>query len=179
MHEEHSHDMSPTKSRLFRGNKRISLHAKRVVDINNDAGVQINNTFRSFVSAANGYDNTKFVEQDLRNYVAKSRRALGKEEDGKALLNHFYHMRELNPQFYFDIDLDDDNRIRHVFMADAGSRATWDSFGNVLCLGTTYLTNKYDMPFAPFLVVNHHGKSILLGCGLLSSEDTDAFVRLF
>jgi len=59
-------------------------------------------------------------------------------------------MRELNPQFYFDIDLGDDNRIRHVFLADARSRATWDSFGDILCFDTTYLTNKYDMPFATF-----------------------------
>jgi len=39
--------------------------------------------------------------------------------------------------------------------------------------------NKYDMPFAPFIGVNHHGQSILLGCELFSSEDTDAFVWLF
>jgi len=88
-------------------------------------------------------------------------------------------MRELNPQFYFDIDLDDDNRISHVFCTDSRSRATCDSFGDFLCFDTTYLTNKYDMSFAPFISVNHHGQCILLGCGLLSSEDNDAFVWLF
>ncbi|XP_028110444.1 protein FAR-RED IMPAIRED RESPONSE 1-like [Camellia sinensis] len=35
------------------------------------------------------------------------------------------------------------------------------------------------MPFAPFVGVNHHGQSILLGCGLLSSEDTNTFAWLF
>ena len=35
------------------------------------------------------------------------------------------------------------------------------------------------MPFAPFVGVNHHGSSILLGCGLISYEDTDTFVWLF
>jgi hypothetical protein len=40
------------------------------------------------------------------------------------------------------------------------------------------LTNKYDMPFAPFVGVNHHGQSILLGCGLLSAEDTRSFTWL-
>ncbi|XP_038680632.1 protein FAR1-RELATED SEQUENCE 5-like [Tripterygium wilfordii] len=35
------------------------------------------------------------------------------------------------------------------------------------------------MPFAPFVGVNHHGHSILLGCGLISSEDTNTFVWLF
>jgi len=35
------------------------------------------------------------------------------------------------------------------------------------------------MPFAPFIGVNNHCQSILLGCGLLSSEDTRTFIWLF
>ncbi|XP_035549763.1 protein FAR1-RELATED SEQUENCE 5-like [Juglans regia] len=35
------------------------------------------------------------------------------------------------------------------------------------------------MPFAPFVGVNHHGQSILLGAGLISSEDTGTFTWLF
>ncbi|KAK7369491.1 hypothetical protein VNO80_11530 [Phaseolus coccineus] len=60
-------------------NRKISMQTKRVLDMNDDAGVRINKTFRSFVSAAGGYDNLNFVERDVRNYVAQSRRALGKE----------------------------------------------------------------------------------------------------
>lgn len=44
---------------------------------------------------------------------------------------------------------------------------------------TTYLTNKYEMPFAHFVGVNHHGQSILLGVALISSEDTASFVWMF
>ncbi|KAG7977425.1 hypothetical protein I3843_05G031100 [Carya illinoinensis] len=51
--------------------------------------------------------------------------------------------------------------------------------GDVVTFDTTYLTNRYGMPFAPFVGVNHHGQSILLGAGLLSSEDTSTFVWLF
>ncbi|CAH9099441.1 unnamed protein product, partial [Cuscuta europaea] len=35
------------------------------------------------------------------------------------------------------------------------------------------------MPFAPFVGVNHHGQSILFGCGLISNKDTQTFVWLF
>jgi transposase-like protein len=35
------------------------------------------------------------------------------------------------------------------------------------------------MPFAPFVGVNHHGSSVLLGCGLISHEDTESFSWLF
>ncbi|XP_014506334.1 protein FAR1-RELATED SEQUENCE 5-like [Vigna radiata var. radiata] len=174
-----THDLSPTKSRLFRGNKKMNLNVKRTLDLNAEAGVRINKSFRSLVCATGGYENMEFVEQDVRNYVAKQRRALSKDGDAKALLNHFSSMRELNKDFFFDIDVDDNNCILNVFWTDARSRATYEYFGDVISFDTTYLTNKYDMPFAPFVGVNHHGQSILLGCGLLCSEDTYSFVGLF
>jgi len=46
----------------------------------------------------------------------------------------------------------------------------------VVIFDTTYLTNKYEMPFAPFVGVNHHGQSILLEAALILSEDTTTFV---
>lgn len=42
-----------------------------------------------------------------------------------------------------------------------------------------YLTSKCHIPFAPFVGVNHHRQSILLGYGLVSSEDIDKFLWLF
>ncbi|XP_022873843.1 protein FAR1-RELATED SEQUENCE 5-like [Olea europaea var. sylvestris] len=58
-------------------------------------------------------------------------------------------------------------------------RQTYKEFGDVVTFDATYLTNKYDMPFAPFVGVDHHRQSILLGCGLVSNEDIDTFVWLF
>lgn len=42
-----------------------------------------------------------------------------------------------------------------------------------------HLTNRYDMPSAPFVGLNHHSQSMLLGCALLSNEDTKTFTWLF
>ncbi|KAI8567773.1 hypothetical protein RHMOL_Rhmol02G0147700 [Rhododendron molle] len=77
------------------------------------------------------------------------------------------------------MDLDEEGRLRNVFWADARSRAACKVFGDVVTFDTTYLVNKHDMPFAPFVGVNHHGQSILLGCGLISNEDTKSFSWLF
>ncbi|XP_057430023.1 protein FAR-RED IMPAIRED RESPONSE 1-like [Lotus japonicus] len=113
------------------------------------------------------------------NLVGKERRALGKEGDGKALLSYFTQMQQKNSDFFYEIDLDDNLCVRNVFWADARSREMCKYFGDVVSFDTTYLTNKYDMPFAPFVSVNHHGQSVLLGCGLISSEDTNTFAWLF
>ncbi|XP_042969099.1 protein FAR-RED IMPAIRED RESPONSE 1-like [Carya illinoinensis] len=77
------------------------------------------------------------------------------------------------------MDLDDNGRLKNVFWADAHSRASYEYFGDVVTFDTIYLTNSYGMPFAPFVGVNHHGQSILLGAGLISSENTETFVWLF
>ncbi|XP_018821417.2 protein FAR1-RELATED SEQUENCE 5-like [Juglans regia] len=77
------------------------------------------------------------------------------------------------------MDIDDEGRLKNVFWADPHSRATYQDFGDVVTFDTTYLTNRYRMPFAPFVGVNHHGQSIFLGAGLISSEDTETFVWLF
>ncbi|XP_058764116.1 protein FAR-RED IMPAIRED RESPONSE 1-like [Vicia villosa] len=175
----HSHETSPTKARLFKANKKMNLHVRRKIQINVDAGVRINKTFQSLVKDAGRHENIPFCEKDVRNYINKERRAIGKEGDGKALISYFCKMREQNTNFFYDIDLDDDFHVRNVFWADARSRAAYEYFGDVVTFDTTYLTNKYDMPFAAFVGVNHHGQSTLLGCGLLSGEDTDSFVWLF
>ena len=175
----HNHDLSPKKSRLIRGNKKITMQVKRTLHMNDEAGVRINKSFQSLVCEAGGFENVPFVERDVRNYIGKQRRRLCKDGDAQALITHFSNMQQLNNDFYYDIDLDSDDRISNVFWVDARSRAACQEFGDVISFDTTYLTNKYDMPFAPFVGINHHGQSILLGCGLLSSEDTSTFVWLF
>ncbi|GLT53620.1 hypothetical protein SLA2020_268790 [Shorea laevis] len=88
-------------------------------------------------------------------------------------------MQSRNNGFYSVMDFDDESRLRNVFWADGQSRASYESFGDVVTFDTTYLTNRYRMPFAPIVEVNHHGQSILFEAGLLSSEDTNNFVWLF
>ncbi|XP_041016151.1 protein FAR1-RELATED SEQUENCE 5-like [Juglans microcarpa x Juglans regia] len=77
------------------------------------------------------------------------------------------------------MDLDDDGRLKNIFWADPRSRVGYQYFTDVVTFDTTYLTNRYGMPFAPFVGVNHHGQSILLGASLISSEDTKTLLWLF
>ncbi|XP_059434110.1 protein FAR-RED IMPAIRED RESPONSE 1-like [Corylus avellana] len=126
-----------------------------------------------------GFENVPFGEKDCRNFITKAREFRLGKGGGQALCDYFRRMQDMNDDFYYVMDMDDDARLRNVFWADARSRAAYEFFGDVITFDTTYLTNRYDMPFAPFVGVNHHGQSILFGAGLLSNEDTDTFVWLF
>ncbi len=74
---------------------------------------------------------------------------------------------------------DEKCRLKNLFWTDGRNIEACKDFGNVITFDTTYLINKYDMPLALFVRVNHHGQSILLGCGLLTHEDTKSFLWLF
>lgn len=88
-------------------------------------------------------------------------------------------MLRQSPNFFYVLDIDDDGCLKNMFWADVRSRLAYESFGDVITFDNTYLTNKYSMPFAPFAGVNLHGQSILLGCGLISHEDTHTYEWLF
>ena len=60
-------------------NKSISLHVKRTIQVNEDVGVRINKTFQSLAEVAGGYQNFPFGERDVRNYIQKESRSIGKE----------------------------------------------------------------------------------------------------
>ncbi|XP_047320296.1 protein FAR-RED IMPAIRED RESPONSE 1-like [Impatiens glandulifera] len=152
---------------------------KRKLELNDQAGITLSKSFQSFVVEAGGYDNLPFDERSCRNYISEARRLRLGDGDAEALSNYFCRMQSRNSNFFYVLDLDGESRIKNVFWADARSRATYDYFSDVITFDTTYLTNSYDMPIAPFVGVNHHGQSILLGCGLLSSENTESFIWLF
>lgn len=176
---EHNHVVSPSKSRLYRCNRVIQPDVKRRLELNDKAGIRMNKIFNSLVVENEGHENLTFQEKDCRNYIDKVRRLRLGEGDGSAIHTYFSKMQSDNKEFFYVMDFDDDFRVKNVFWADARSRATCKEFGDVVTFDTTYLTNRYDMPFAPIVGVNHHGQSILLGCGLISNENVQTFTWLF
>ncbi|XP_028126310.1 protein FAR1-RELATED SEQUENCE 6-like [Camellia sinensis] len=176
---DYNHGLSPRKTRFFKCNRILQSHVKRRLELNDIAGIKMNQNFNSFVVEGDGHKKLTFFEKYARNYLNRIRCLQLKKGDAIAMQNYFLKMQSDNSNFSSMIDLNEEGRLRNVFWADARSRAAWREFGDVVTFDTTYLVNKYDMPFALFVGVNHHGQSILLGCGLISSEDTESFTWLF
>ncbi|XP_022853909.1 protein FAR-RED IMPAIRED RESPONSE 1-like [Olea europaea var. sylvestris] len=148
---EHNHRINPSKSRLYRCNSEISARIRRQLEINDIAGIPLHKGFNFAVVEADGYDEMSCVEKDCRNFIDKVRRLRLGEGDATAIQTFFSRMQTSTPGFYFSIDLDEDCRLRNVFWVDNRCREAYKEFGDVVTFDTTYLTNKYDMPFAPFV----------------------------
>ncbi|XP_062155293.1 protein FAR-RED IMPAIRED RESPONSE 1-like [Alnus glutinosa] len=115
----HNHDLSPGKARYFRCNKKLDPTTKRKLDIDDRAGIRTNKIYNALAVEAGGYENLTFGERECRNYIANSRRLRLGTGGAAALRDYFNRMRKVNDDFYFDIDVDDECRLRNVFWADA------------------------------------------------------------
>lgn len=176
---DHNHGLDPKNVKYLPCNRSIPMHVKRIAELNAISGIKTHKTITSISIEAGGPQNLTCLEKDIRNYLDGVRRLQLKEGDAEAMVQYFQRMQRDNSDFFYAIDVDGLNRLRNVFWADARSREAYKEFGDVITFDTTYLVNRYDMPFAPFVGVNHHGQSILFGCGLVSHEDTETFVWLF
>nr|XP_043630442.1 protein FAR1-RELATED SEQUENCE 8-like [Erigeron canadensis] len=176
---KHNHPFSPSKGRFYRCHRFVNRNVKRRLEIYQRARVRMNKGFNTFVVENGGYENVPFTEKDCRNYIDKVKRLKFGEGDAEAIQSYFTKVQSSDRNFFYTWKLDDENRLKSLFWADARCRAAYEEFGDVVTFDTTYLTNEYEMPMAPFVGVNHHGQSILLGCGLISNEDNETFTWLF
>ena len=156
-HLKHNHALSPQKSRFQKCNKKIYAYVKRRLDLNDQAGISLSKNFHSLPVESGGYENLTYTEKDCRNYITKAREFRLGVGDAEALGKYLSRMQQRNTNFFHLIDMDGEGRLRNVFWVDARSIAAYEAFDDVISFDTTYLKNKYDMPFAPFVGVNHHG----------------------
>ncbi|XP_072054923.1 protein FAR1-RELATED SEQUENCE 5-like [Arachis hypogaea] len=155
------------------------MHAKCIIEVNDEAGIRPNKTFLALANEVGGPSNLGFSEKDVRNYISSTLRSTNVNADVKEMLNYFMRMKELSPNYFYAVNLNEDNKFMSAVWVDARCRASYEYYGDVVSFDTTYSTNWHGLPFAAFIGVNHHGKSTLLGCALLDSEEISSFEWVF
>ncbi|XP_021726899.1 protein FAR1-RELATED SEQUENCE 6-like [Chenopodium quinoa] len=177
VHLEHTHILAPSMANLvkeYRMKKMTSTVRKRLVNFYGE-GVSV-----SQIRGCLGTENKNLPNvKDMQHGVYKHRRLKMAGGDAQTMMDYFDYMQADNQNFYHVHRLDKKGRLKDVLWVDARSRVAYEEFGDVVYFDSTYLTNKYELPFANFVGVNHHGQSILLGCALISHEDSDTFRWIF
>ncbi|XP_026429348.1 protein FAR1-RELATED SEQUENCE 5-like [Papaver somniferum] len=183
-HALHNHlVVSPSKIRMMPCYRDVPPNVKHRLDAYDQSGIKMHKSYISIVNDHRGYNNMTCTEKDCRNIIKELRALRLGEGAATAIIRYFMNKvsQKSNEHldFYYAVDVDEEKHLKNVFWADSWCREAYKEFGDVVSFDTTYLTKKYNMPFAPFVGVNHHGQSILLGCGLLSDEQEETFVWLF
>ncbi|KAJ0959902.1 hypothetical protein J5N97_000336 [Dioscorea zingiberensis] len=159
---EHNHPVNPTMSKFFRSHKELNEGTKKQLP----ARTKIQ---KDSISG----------EKENEDVGMKAQAPFAGREDVEALNQFFVKMQTSGSYFFHLMDLDGGGRLKNVFWADGRSRVAYQYFGDVVRFDTTYLMDNYETPLAMFVGVNHHGQLVLLGCGVLSERNTDAYTWLF
>jgi zinc finger SWIM domain-containing protein 3 len=87
-------------------------------------------------------------------------------------------------EFYFDYKVNKQGNLEHMFWCDSQSRQDYADFSDVLVFDRMYKTNRYAMPFIPFVGLNNRRQTtvfstmiddvaeVLVVCGTLSVRGT-------
>ncbi|XP_074352770.1 protein FAR1-RELATED SEQUENCE 5-like [Apium graveolens] len=126
------------------------------------------------VTKVNLEHNHAMVTSDKVNFMQRSRNIdprvfdSGDAECGLVLLRDLQKQSDGN--FFYRVDVDEENRVRGLVWVDPRSLNAYKNFGDVVTFDSTYRTNRYDMPFIPITGVNHHYQNILFGFALIKDE---------
>lgn len=121
-----------------------------------------------------GYEKVGFVPADLYNFFKRyNRTILG--HDAETVISHMRARQEKDSEFFLQYTTDDLGHLRNLFSSDAQSRIDYDVFGDVVVFDSTYRVNRYNLPFVPFIGVNHHRSTVVFGCGVVSDESIGSY----
>ncbi|XP_058226693.1 protein FAR1-RELATED SEQUENCE 8-like [Rhododendron vialii] len=172
---EHNHLFDPERAQNSKSHKKMDAGVKRKLEPP-DVEVRTIKLYRTPVVDTLCYGSSS--ERDLSNRVDQSKRLKLKNGDVQVMYNYFCRVQLTNPNFFYMMDLNDEGHLRNVFWIDSRSRAAYGYFGDVVALDTTCLSSGYEIRLLAFVGVNHHGQSILLGCGLLADETLETYIWL-
>lgn len=175
---EHNHELLPALAYHFRIHKNVKLAEKNNIDILHAVSERTKKMYVQ-MSRHSGTFQTVDFSNDVLNYQFDRGRYLPLEEgDGQVMLEYFTHMKKENPDFFYAIDLNEDQRLRNLLWIDAKSRKDYVNFTDVVSFDISYVRSNDKMPFALFIGVNHHFQAMLLGCAIVADESKSTCVWL-
>lgn len=175
--KEHNHEIFPDQAYYFRGHRNLDL-GNNNVDALHAIRARTKKMYVAMSRQSGGYKKHENKKGSVTNQSGSTQHLVLEEGDAQVMLDHFMYMQDENPNFFYAIDLNEEQRLRNVFWVDAKGRLDYGNFGDVVFFDTTYIKNEYKLPYAPFLGVNHHFQFLLLGCALVADETKMTYVWL-
>lgn len=176
--KEHNHELLPALAYHFRIHRNVKLAEKNNIDILHAVSERTRKMYVEMSRQSGGCLNIGSLQGDTNYQFDRGQYLALDEGDAQFMLEYFKRIQKENPNFFYAIDLNEEQRLRNLFWVDAKSRNDYLSFNDVVSFDTTYLKTNDKVPFAPFIGVNHHSQPILLGCALVADETKPTFVWL-
>ena len=181
MHQDldHNHELRPgDQDTLFSGHKYMTDMEKGLIRMLNDNNIPTRQMVSILSYLRGGPTALSMKKKDISNFRTKINREI-KASDMTKVLDYFRKRQTEDPSFFYKLDLDEERRVRNLFWADGCSIEYYKEYGECISFDTTFMTNKYNLPFSPFVGITGHAQSCLFGCAFLHDETIETFLWVF
>ncbi|KAG2637620.1 hypothetical protein PVAP13_2NG529006 [Panicum virgatum] len=162
---DHNHDLvlKPSLKKFLRSHKGIPKEEKDFIALLHGSNLhtgRITQLMNEFYGSA---QLVPYEGKDVSNFHSTIRKD-EKYKDVQETLDYFKELEDQDAEFFYKIKLDEDSRVECLFWVDGAARHAYiELYNDLVSFDATYMTNMYDMPFAPFIGINKHGQSFMLG----------------
>ncbi|RYR48148.1 hypothetical protein Ahy_A07g034138 [Arachis hypogaea] len=138
------------------------------------AGMRVPTIFRAFATQCGGFETVGFEIKDIYNAIEKQRRVGA--SDAECALKYLCCLKRNDANMFWKFSLDEERRLHNIFWCDGTSRHDYSVFGDLLGFDATYGRNRYKCPLVIFLGLDHHMRTVVFGCAILSNEVEESYV---
>lgn len=175
----HNHALCPRREAKFlRSHKDMTEEEKRLIRTLKECNIPTRSMIVILSFLRGGLAALPYTKKDVSN-VGTAINSETRNNDMKQVLNYLKKKEQDDPGMYYKFKLDEENKVTSMFWTDGRSTQLYEEYGDCISFDTTYRTNRYNMPFAPFVGVTGHGSTCLFGCAFLGDETAETFKWVF
>ncbi|KAL0320529.1 UNVERIFIED_CONTAM: protein FAR1-RELATED SEQUENCE 5 [Sesamum radiatum] len=131
--DHNGHDLvSPSKTHFLRSHRRITdVQAQQADDISS-SGIAPKAGYYLMSKQMGGHENVGFIFEDYKNYLRSKRTIEMKIGDTGGVLEYLQQKQLANPNFFYAIQVDEDDLIANIIWVDAQMMVDYSHFGDVV-----------------------------------------------
>ncbi|KAL6585438.1 hypothetical protein OROMI_002082 [Orobanche minor] len=140
-----------------------------------DAGIRPCRALDYLEHISGGAGKLSFNKKDAYNYLDKRHRDMIRGGDVNTAISLLEGIQISDKGFVYKFNTDVDGALTSLFWCDSMSKVEFESFGDVLCMDSTYKTNTYRFPLILFIGVDNHYNTCLFGAAVLYNETISSY----
>ncbi|XP_073358830.1 protein FAR1-RELATED SEQUENCE 5-like [Aegilops tauschii subsp. strangulata] len=176
----HNHTLANgLMAQYLRSQRKVTEAQIANAEVAKSVGISNKATIDLMAKEAGGSENLGFTPQDMKNCLYSKRTIKAKVGDTGGVLEYMEKKVSEDVNFFYSIQVDEDELITNIFWADSKMVSDYAMFGDVICFDTTYRKLDDGRPFGLIVGVNNHKKTIAFGAALLYDETAASFAWLF
>ena len=128
-------------SRFMRQHRFMCKDEREFVKILHECNLPTSRMMQIMAKLHGKLSDVPYTNKDMANERAAFRHEF-KVNDIQDTLAFFWEMQAADPDFFYDLDLDDENRVHNLFWVDGNARRSYKYYSDFISFDTTFCTNE-------------------------------------